>query len=421
MRLLVCVLCVASVCLNSACGRRGDYSSARPPRGPQAFTNSPAPTREQHEAGAKVAACVNDFAFRLAREALRENRRSGVLVSPLSVAMAHAMLLAGAKGSAARDLAHALGAGSMLPADVQTGMFALGYLSTHAEQQELQLANAFFPVGPLQIKPTYKQVLTDDYDAELMELRGTGPDSLAKINDWGTQRTAGMIPQVLDHLNSQALCVLVNAATFDGAWKTPFDRNETKSAPFTLAGGNAVQVPMMNMSDAEISLGDTAEGTWAVMPYTGNVYSMVVILPRPGLTPDQVLAALKPDDWSKNLRELNHYTLKLSFPKFTFDARYDLIPVMTALGAGRIYRESDFSGIAEGLKGGFIGQDVHAAHIEVDETGTRAAATTAEEEATDTVLRRDRFVVDRPFVYAIVGPNQVIAFLGVCDDPRRTK
>lgn len=91
------------------------------------------------------------------------------------------------------------------------------------------------------------------------------------------------------------------------------------------------------------------------------------------------------------------------------------------LGAGVIFHDADLTGIAEGMGHVFVGQDVHATHVDVDEVGTRAVATSAIEEATANLQKRSIFLVDRPFIYAIVhGPENEIVFLGVCMDPRGT-
>ena len=424
MKRIACVALCGFVAL-AGISCRGKHGALRPehPKWPLMFANSPKPTKEQVANGRKTADAVDEFAFHLARETARQRPGGGFLVSPLSVATCHAMLLSGATGMTRKDLAAALALGDPEPEAVDDGMFALAYQVTHTDSRELQIANAFFPVGPLKINRAFQNVLRQSYDADTIQLDGVGPDSLAKVNGWVDDKTAGMIPKVLDHIDDQAVYLLANAATFDGAWDTPFDEGDTRDAPFTLSSGANVQVPTMRLD--EVDVGWCAQNGFAavVIPYRARNFTFVVLLPDRASNPSKVLSRLTRARWTTLLKDASYDEAKLSLPRFRFDGSYDLIPTMSSLGARRLFHDAELGGISDQASNASVGQDVHATHIEVDERGTRAAAATELDTKTDTTSPNPKDIkIDRPFLYAIVHKQTgTIVFLGVCMDPRQTR
>ena len=66
----------------------------------------------------------------------------------------------------------------------------------------------------------------------------------------------------------------------------------------------------------------------------------------------------------------------------------------------------------------FISDVIHKTHIEVDESGTRAAAVTAIEIKAGAVPDPYQVILDRPFVYAIVDTaNMLPVFIGTMTEP----
>jgi serpin B len=70
----------------------------------------------------------------------------------------------------------------------------------------------------------------------------------------------------------------------------------------------------------------------------------------------------------------------------------------------------------------FISRVLHKTYIQVDEEGTEAAASTATVVATKSAeepVKRQRFVVDRPFAFLIRHARTgAVLFMGVVNDPR---
>ena len=83
--------------------------------------------------------------------------------------------------------------------------------------------------------------------------------------------------------------------------------------------------------------------------------------------------------------------------------------------------QSDLSGLGylDSGNGIYISEVIHKTHIEVDESGTRAAAATAvvPVEATAVPAPVPQVYLDRPFVYAIVDTHTNLpVFIGTMTD-----
>ena len=107
----------------------------------------------------------------------------------------------------------------------------------------------------------------------------------------------------------------------------------------------------------------------------------------------------------------------LTLPKFEKQWQGDLQAVLAELGLDLAFdpTQADFSQLGDYPAGYFISQAIHAAKIEVNEEGTKAAAATVVVNDTGTDTPPDGLILDfnRPFLYGIVDmENGVPLFLG---------
>jgi serpin B len=102
-------------------------------------------------------------------------------------------------------------------------------------------------------------------------------------------------------------------------------------------------------------------------------------------------------------------------PKFSFEYEISLKDVLTSLGMGVAFTgAADFSKISS--SGGLsISEVKHKTFVQVDEEGTEAAAATS---VVMDVSAPGRFVIDRPFLFAIRERlSGTILFMGRMVDP----
>jgi serpin B len=149
---------------------------------------------------------------------------------------------------------------------------------------------------------------------------------------------------------------------------------------------------------------------------------MAVVLPNKGVAMQAVLKDLSSvgfQNFWKDLSTAYPQEVRVSFPKFKIKGDYDLVPSFKSLGLTDAFdTDANFSKISS--QGVLIDQIKHKAVVEVDETGTVAAAVTAVSVALSGMPEEPlSFKVDRPFLFFLVdNETGTILFMGRVSDPR---
>lgn len=374
---------------------------------------------EQQELTAmdELVAGNNAFAVNLYRE-LAANE-GNVFFSPYSISTALAMTYAGARENTADEMQTALSF-RLQQAELHPTFGRLQQrLQARAREtnQRLRIANGLCLTGG-HLSDTFKTTLQKHYNAELF----TG--DLGQINAWVARQTENKIPKILDSLDPNSVCVLLNAIYFKGTWQSQFDERRTHEAPFKLSTGKEVPAEFMYRKGRYRLL--EGHGFQAiVLPYKGEALSMVVLLPSEvdGLAKlERELTAAKLTQRLAELASRPARETELYLPKFKLQTEYNLVPACKRLGMHDAFDttgRADFSGMGWPKGELWISQIKHKAYIEVNEEGTEAAAATATEMATTAVPQRTVFRADHPFLFVIYDNSTgSILFWGRIADPR---
>ena len=354
-------------------------------------------------------------------DALRE-APGNIVFSPSSVHTALAMAALGARGETAKQLFSALyGTDSPPAADKALPATAPG-------KSSVSIANALWMQHGIKLDSTYENAVKSRFDSELSQVNFEGdPDgSRSEINQWVAGKTNGKIPNLFTpgSITAADRLILVNAIYFKAAWRDKFQVAATRDEPFKI-GGKDVDVPTMHLTHAFDYF--EHDGVQVIsLPYEGeDDLAMIILLPRSadGL-PDleKSLTAGQIAEWESQLASTR---VALSMPKWKSSSTFQMIPPLQALGIRNAFTDAaDLTGIsATPLK---INGVFHQAVIEVDESGTEAAAATGLRMASALAVRRAPpvpMVIDHPFLYVIQKRNTnnasgSILFLGRVADPR---
>ncbi len=131
-----------------------------------------------------------------------ENNKKNMLYSPLSIKYALAMLSSGASGSSKKEIDAVIG----------------NYKSKkYINSENMSFANAMFIKDKFkdQVKKSYTDKLSKDYDASVIYDSFTTPDNL---NKWVSDKTFGLINNMFDNRVSYHNFYLVNALAVDMEW-----------------------------------------------------------------------------------------------------------------------------------------------------------------------------------------------------------
>jgi serpin B len=360
---------------------------------------------------------MNEFAVDVYRAVVAE-QGGNTIVGPYSATFALSMIYAGARGQTATEMAQVLHADGLDPADWHEGINAYDLTldaRTTGSPTEWNAANKVWTRPGLALRGEYLDVLTGAYGSPLAEVDFGADSEKARrlINDWIADETTELIPELFPtgSFDTTTRMVLVNAVAMDAPWEFPFDPAATVPAPFTLADGTAVEVPMMHYGEYLPSL--WTEDLQAVeLPYGGGTLSMVVIAPTD-------LAAFEAELTTESLAavidQIQEGGIHLSLPKWTARTHVQMNDSLAALGMPTAFSAAaDFSGMVDG-GGLFLAQVEHEAMIVVDEQGTRAAAATGGEMAAS---HGPMIEINRPYLYLIRDRGSgTIMFIGRVTDP----
>lgn len=363
---------------------------------------------------AALARDVNAFGFDLHEGLVAAHGGGNVVTSPLSASVLLAMLAAGAQGETGQQFVDVLG----LEDTHDTRYAALLRQVVDTDDVEVSLANALWAGVPL--RDDYRALARQTFDATI-ESAPLGDQSTADaIDDWVRDQTNDRIDGIAKELglpNAAATVVLANAVYFLGEWTTAFDPEDTTDEPFTLPGGEAVDVPMMHASP-ETPLEASLEGDMAVvrLPYGDEGrFALEVFLPPPDQDLGAFLDGFDAQQWADATAALRPTTdLALSLPRFELTGTSPLDDVLQELGLADAFG----SGADFGAMGpvGWLDTVVQKTFIRVDEAGTEAAAVTGG--AMETSIPPS-VIVDRPFAFTISDQQTgAILFLGTVTDPR---
>src|ERR1700689_1071159 len=125
---------------------------------------------------------------------------------------------------------------------------------------------------------------------------------------------------------------------------------------------------------------------------------MLIVLPDASVNITDFVASITTDDVNGLAAQLRSSTVILALPRFSASYGTSLIEALTSLGMGIAFGPSaDFSALAPGF---YVNVVEHKTVVEVDETGTVAAAATGIGIAS-VAAPQYSMTMDHPFFYAI--------------------
>ena len=364
----------------------------------------------------------NSFAIELFKRVAAKEVGKSTLVSPLSVTIDFGMVNNGAVGETQEEINRVLGfkEGSV---DVFNA-FCQSMLVQSAEvdpSTTLDMANAAV-VNKLYVplKEDFSKTIRSLYDAEVIYKEFGKDDVRGLINKWCSEKTHGMIPELLkDQPDPSEYAHFLNALYFKGIWSNKFDKKDTKKESFICGDGSRTTVNMMWQKDKFNygGIGDIC--TTLCLPYGNQAYRMIILLPMEGKTIEDVKKTLNGEVWNNMMKGMSGAEVDVKLP--VFETATDVLrlrDVLMDMGIKKAFGigGADFHGMSEVAL--YIGDVIHKARIKVDETGSEAAA------VTDIVMKTGagpspavpsviEFHCDRPFIYAITEVSSgAIYFMG---------
>ncbi len=365
-----------------------------------------------------------------------QSQSGNVFFSPFSIITALAMAQEGAVGNTATQMQNVLNLSNNAAVRQQGFQQLIGEINSTGKHYTLNTADNLWIQQNFQVLAPYINTCKTYYDAGVtnVDFVNNPSGALTTINGAVSQETAGYIPNLLSSsaINPGTRLILTNAIYFKGTWQNQFPVSYTYQQPFYPSSTANESVSMMHET-LSASLGSyNGAASVLAIPYTDSEASMYIFLPPQGgmAALESVMTGDNLNSWlaanSAAMTGATGQQVDLSLPKFTFKTNYDLTAPMSQMGMPLAFTPpnngagADFSGI-DGYKDLYITDIVHQAYVNVDETGTVAAAATGVVIGVGIVSYQPPpipFTVDHPFIFMIVeNTTNTILFMGRVNDP----
>ncbi|EDW14209.1 serine protease inhibitor 88Ea [Drosophila mojavensis] len=268
-----------------------------------------------------------------------------------------------------------------------------------------------------------------------LNIKDNVEETRQQINSWIANVTHDQIKDMIasGDIDSQTQLVLANAAYFKGQWSSRFNADKTQQMPFYTSSEKYSFVPMMKQKGNFLLHPDERLGAHVLqLPYKTSMkeddensdISMVIILPAFNNDAlEQVLSKLNADTLDASLKEASMREIEVSLPKFEFEQRLELLPILGQLGVKQIFGSTaSFNDFSTEQQLSF-GDAKHMAKIKIDEEGsTAAAATVLVSFRSARPVEPTKFECNHPFVFLIYDhKSSAVLFTGIYRDPKTMK
>ncbi|KAH8369465.1 hypothetical protein KR009_011689 [Drosophila setifemur] len=275
-----------------------------------------------------------------------------------------------------------------------------------------------------------------------MDFENKPDESRKMINEWISNTTHNQIRDMLsaDEITPLTRLILANAAYLKGQWVSQFKVEKTAPMPFYTSASNFSLVPMMQQKGTFLlNVDEQLRAHVLQLPYRTvfesqetedstaddkSDISMVIILPPFNSNSlEDVLSRLNAETLEQSLDQAMPREIEVSLPKFEFEQRLELVPILSRMGVTKIFDPSVASFDDLTTEKVTIGDAKHVAKIKVDEEGsTASAATVLFTYRSARPVDSAKFECNHPFLFIIYDrTSKAILFTGIYRDPKTLK
>ncbi len=381
--------------------------------------------RERQKAGTQLTDGVFAFYKDSANEFLSDAGSENCIYSPVNVYMALAMLAETAGGDSRSQILNLLHETDTSSLRTQAkNLWTANYRNDGATTSIL--ANSLWLNHKVAFQQNTLDTLADNYLASSYWGDPATSEMTSELQNWVNEQTGGLLKDAVKSikLNPDTVMDLLSTIYFRGKWSHTF-RKENNDTKVFHSPGKEIQAEFMNQSNSPgtyywgtgfgaIKLRFTDSGhMWLILPDKGVSIDSLI---SDGEYLDMVLAG---DEW-KNAKQL---IVNCSVPKFDVSSEIQLNKSLKTLGVTDIFDASkaDFTPLVspENNLQPFISKARHAARVKIDEEGCTAAAFTEMMMSGAGMPPSEKidFIVDRPFLFAVVSDTGHPLFLGAVNQP----
>ncbi|XP_010118571.1 PREDICTED: heparin cofactor 2 [Chlamydotis macqueenii] len=348
-----------------------------------------------------------NFGFNLYRSvADKVNSSDNILMAPVGISTAMAMISLGLKGKTHEEVLSVLGFQEFINASTKYELMTVHNLFrklTHRLFRRnfgytLRSVNDLYIQKDFSILNDFRNNMKTYYFADAQPADFSDPNFITKTNERILKLTKGLIKEALVNVNPTTLMMILNCLYFKGTWENKFPVEMTTKRSFRLNEKQTVKVPMMQTKGNFLAAADSELDCGVIqLPFVGNI-SMLIVLPHKLSGMKALEKQITPQVVEKWQKSMTNRTREVVLPKFKLEKSYNLIGFLRSMGIEALFNEKgDYSGISDEKV--TIDRFNHQGTITVNEEGTEAGAITSV--GFMPLSTQIRFIVDRPFLFLI--------------------
>lgn len=360
---------------------------------------------------------VTDFAIRLFKATQEDGKNT--LISPLSVLCALSMTVNGAQKETLEQMQAVLGMSSK-----ELNEYIYTYVNSlpQSEKYKLSIANSiwFNEDERFSVNQNFLQTNADYYSADIYKAPFNS-QTCKDINNWVSEKTDKMIPEILDKIPYSAVMYLINALAFEAEWSKIYEKYQVRDGNFTKEDGTKQKAEFMYATEGTYL--EDEKGAGFIKYYKDGKYAFVAMLPNTGVSVSEYIASIDGEAVYTMLSAPINTTVYTAIPKFETEYSVEMSEILKAMGITDAFNpdKADFEGIGISTEGPlYINSVLHKTFVSVGEKGTKAGAVTVIEMndgAAAEPLEPKEIYLDRPFVYMLIDcENNVPFFIGTMTD-----
>jgi len=357
----------------------------------------------------------NQFGLKLFGKIVETESNENIFISPLSVSMALGMTYNGADSTTLEAMHETLGYGDLTIQEVNESYRSLITLLTELDPKVIfDIANSIWYREGFPVENDFLTTNQTYFDAIVEALDFNRSDAADIINAWVNENTNGKIEEIVAKpIDPLTIMFLINAIYFKGTWTYEFDEENTTDDVFCLPDGSEKECKMMSHK-CDHNYFENEQFQAIDLPYGDAGFSMTIILPKPDVNIDSLIAQMNKENWNSWLGSFSEQEVNLFLPKFKLEYEISLNGILSALGMSIAFDpgQADFTKI--NTNGNlYISEVKHKTFVKVNEEGTEAAAVTSVEIGLTSIGSGITMRINRPFVFAIrENHSGTILFIG---------
>lgn len=340
---------------------------------------------------------LDNFGVELLKEVLKDKSKPNALVSPLSAFMCLGMVANGAENETLAQFENVLGSNI---ADIN----AFGNKLLNKADDTVKLADSvWIKNGAVNVEDDYLKTVKEIYNAEVFR-SDFDALTLKDVNNWCSNKTEGMIPEIIDTIEEDDVIYVINALFFDAKWQN--EKSQAGKRIFTNLDGAQKSVDMFTSNEQTYIDFGNAQGF--LKGYRGGKYSFLGILPNDGTTVYEFAESLTGEKYFNAMSKRETAKVSTVIPEFSFDYSVNLSDSLISMGIERAFNsDAEFDKMGRTTYGDklYLGYVLQKTRIELDRNGTKAAAVTIggmKGESAPAPGKEYLIILDRPFMFGIV-------------------